>query len=227
MQELPCRIGTGKNSSRDRWSSRGGQYHRVNGIFPWKRVKRLLKNSLGKHFDIVFSDYCKNVPVYQQEYFLMKFKERPDGYCLNDYYIDENGLIQRYSPSNRYKGPYTFYSIDCVIEKRHKITGKKESEYYWFDKKYNADGYESVIVQGWIKQFDSKNDPEFKKLKTEKQIIKNKAWQIKYGHKEISDEDYRIILKAKELKEREKNLIKIEAHGFDPITSFRKEKKTK
>lgn len=226
-QELPSRIGTGKNSSRDRWSSKHGDYHPVDGVHPWKRINRILKASVGKKFDVVFHDYCQQVPAYQQKLFLKEIEERMrwDHYRYNSYYIDDNGLIQRYKEDNQYKGPYKFYSIDCVIERRHKVTGKKEPEYTWNLKNYNSNDYEGVIVRGWVKMFDSKNDPEYKRLKAEKQVALDKAWEVKYGHKPMSDEEYRKILKAKELKERAEDLVKIQAHGFDPLTSFRKEKK--
>jgi hypothetical protein len=224
-QELPSRIGTGKHNSRDRWGSRHDDYHPVDGVSPWKRVKRILKASVGKKFDVVFHEYCQEVPDYQQKFFLKEFEENLRGYNWNRYYVDEDGLIQEHEPENKYKGPYTFYSIDCVIERRHKITGKKESNYYWHDKTYNPNDYEGVIVQGWTKQFDSKNDPEFKRLKAEKQMVKDKEWEAKHAAKQISEEDYRKILRAKELKEKAEDLVKIQAHGFDPLTSFRKEKK--
>lgn len=227
LDELPSRLSASKANNSDRWSSRNGTYHNVKHITPWKRVERLLKNSIGKLFADVFSDFCKQVPNYQQQYFLKEFQERQraDGYCYNDYYIDGAGLIQRYKPVNPYKGPYTFYSIDCVFERQHKITGKKESQFYWIDKKYNADDYHTVMVKGWYKVFESKHDPEYKRLKAEKQVALDRIHREKYGKPKITDEEFTKIIKAKELKEKAEDLIKITAHGFDPLTSFRKEKK--
>jgi hypothetical protein len=64
-----------------------------------------------------------------------------------------------------------------------------------------------------------------KNLWREKCSNLKKRYRTKYRGPSISDEDFRKILKAKELKEKAEDLVKIIAHGFDPLTSFRKEKK--
>lgn len=225
VQELPNRVGHGKDINGNRWNSKNGTYHSVDGVFPYRRIRRLLKASVGKPFDDVFSKYCKEVPVYQQQYFLQEFEESTRRYSFYKYYIDDMGLIQRYKLENEYKGPFCFQSIDAQWERRHKITGKKEPEYYWNKTKdYKPNDYHSVLIKGWVKYFDSRNDPEYRRLKSEKQKTLDKIHQEKYGKPKISDEEFRNILRAKELKERAEDLVKIEAHGFDPETSFRKEK---
>lgn len=210
----------------DGWYSKRGTYHKVGGIYPWKRVKWLLKGAIGRPFGEVFSEYCQQVPYYQQQFFLEEFDEDMRTRWRNHYYIDEDGLIQRTKDENTYKGPYVYRSIDCVYEKRHKITGKKCPEFTWHLKNFKEEDYHYVLVQGWTKTFASKNDPEYKRLMTEKMTAQKKARYASYYKPPMSEEEFRKILKAKELKERAEDLVKIEAHGFDPITSFRKEKKS-
>jgi hypothetical protein len=213
----------------DSWyHSRGGEIHRVDGEFPWTIAKRIINNNIGKSFDNAFSYYCTKVPKYQQNIFLKEFEEKRGwrGNHLNDYYIDENGLIQEYDESDPYKGPYEFISIDATFEMRHKETGRKKPEYHWWDKKYKESDYVSVMVTGWCKTFESKRDPEYKRLNKEKYKANKKAWKEKYSRPRLSDEEFRKILRAKELKEKEENLVKIISHGFDPLTSFRKEKQS-
>jgi hypothetical protein len=225
VQELPNRVGHGKDVSRNRWNGKHSTYHSVDGVYPYRRIRRLLKASVGKSFDDVFSKYCKEVPVYQQQFFLQEFEETNRGYSFYKYFIDDDGIIQRYKPENEYKGPFCFESIDAQWERRHKVTGKKEPEYFWNKtKEYRPNDYESVLVKGWVKYFDSRQDPEYKRLNSEKQKTLSKIHQEKYGTPKISDEQFRTILKAKELKEKAEDLVKIEAHGFDLTTSFRKEK---
>jgi len=83
--------------------------------------------------------------------------------------------------------------------------------------------FENVIISGYKQVFESKNDPRYVR------IIKERNKQLKIKHKlekskrwKISEQDFRRLLKEKELKEKQLNLIKIESHGFDVLTSFRK-----
>ena len=231
MRELPSRIGLKKHRSviHDFWyNSRGGDAHKVNGEYPWKIAERIIENNIGKSFDKAFSYFCTKVPKYQQRFFLKEFDEKLGwrGSHYNDYYIDENGLIQTHRDFNKYKGPYTFTSIDATFEKRHKVTGKKAPEYAWWRKDYKESDYVTVMVTGWSKTFESKRNPEYKRLVNEKFKANHKAWADKYKRPLLTDDEFRKILKAKELKEKEENLIKIISHGFDPLTSFRKEKQS-
>lgn len=84
--------------------------------------------------------------------------------------------------------------------------------------------FEIVIVQGWIKIFESRNDPEYRKLTAEKIKADKKK---KRDRKKPNDEWYNsYLIKDKERREREEeeNKIKIISHGFDLKTSFRNEK---
>lgn len=208
-----------------RWYRKRASYHKIGDYNPWTVVNRMIENNIGKPFSVVFSNYCHLAPWYQQRFFLEEFDTFRYGY--NDYYIDDKGLIQT-NNTNYYKGPYTFYSEDYREEERHILTGKTKPKYGWWEKGNNKDHlYKSVIVSGFSKTFESKNNPLFKRLTAEK--LKTNKQRIKKQRKQpsISEQDFRRILQERQLKEREENLIKILKHGFDPITSFRKRKKQK
>ena len=90
-------------------------------------------------------------------------------------------------------------------------------------KRYKAmpDDFEAVILVGFVKQFDSKQDPEYKRLMTEKRKqkwISEKKFRIAQAEKA-----YNMISQTKLKKDQEKeaNKLKILAKGFDPIISFR------
>lgn len=82
-------------------------------------------------------------------------------------------------------------------------------------KRYTAQesDFEHVVISGWIKYFESKNDPEYKRLMTERTKANRKK---KYSEKILSDVEYRAILKARVLKEREETRLKLEAKGMRP-----------
>ena len=74
------------------------------------------------------------------------------------------------------------------------------------------------------KEFSSKNDPQYKKLYKEQQdAIKKNDRLFK---KEKEERQYEMLSQSdiKMLEEKEKNSIVIKKHGFDEITSFRKQK---
>lgn len=83
--------------------------------------------------------------------------------------------------------------------------------------------FEAVIIQGWQKAFDSKQDPEYKRLMSEKR----KKSKVSFKKKLILDTEraYEIILQTEKKKRelKELNDQKILAHGFDLTTSFRGE----
>lgn len=209
------------------WRPRKRSWHKIGHYYPYKIVERICESHIGKPFDKAFSKYCKLVPIYQQHYFLQEFTPKYF-HWRNDYFVDENGLIQYTRNKNQYKGPYTFYSADYKTEERHIVTGKlKPEERWWSRKKYKVDDslYEKVVVSGFSETFDSKNDRKYKRLTSEKRKAIEREWKVKKKLPSINEQDFRRILKEKELKEREENLTKILKHGFDPVTSFRKRKK--
>lgn len=205
---------------RFRYHSSGGDWHDVDNINPNTRAERIVVRYIDRPFDAAFSLFCKQVPKYQQKFFLEFFE---DVVSRNyDYYTDDNGLIQETCSKNKYKGPYYFRSIDYQSEMRHKITGAKMPEYSWNRKKFNSNDYHRVTVRGWEKQFDSKHDREFVRLKAEKQKSISRSWAHNRMERILNDNDFRIILKEGDNDDKTANLDRITALGFDPITSFRR-----
>jgi len=172
----------------ERWG-RSYPLHDVDGISPWRRIDYVFTKFIGKPFDDAFAYYCKQVPVYQQHKFLEEIDPTIDRYIRvsypNDFYIDEKGLVRK-RPVKKYMygggPPYEVKSVDYVGEKRHKVTGKVLVEERWrttlpvnwkklypgktewqADELYKKEFVE-VCTQGWIKFFDSKNDPEYIRL---------------------------------------------------------------
>lgn len=129
-----------KKHKKDHYSHRSYENHSVNGEYPWKHVRRICEKFVGKPVNEAFTKYCEIVPKYQQKEFWKDLKEHVVySWKYNHYKIDENGLIQYAGNPNKYKGPYTFRSEDCKIEKRHSVTGHKLSD---FEEVYEKIPYE-------------------------------------------------------------------------------------
>jgi hypothetical protein len=207
------------------WRPRRRTWHKVGNYSPWTIAERVIENNIGKPFDNAFSYYCKLVPIYQQEVFLREFNLGRQHYSHLDYCIDEEGLIQRNRDKTKYKGPYTFYSSDYKVEEQHIGTGHVRQKLLWWRKDKKQHLYVNVVVSGFSETFESKRDRRFIRLKAEKYREYLRERKAIKKRPDINEHDFRRILKEKELKEREENLIKILKHGFDPLTSFTKRKK--
>lgn len=264
-----------KDRNRRFYHRRSGS-RRIGDYFVWTLVERILKNNLGKSFDLTFSYICKIIPKNEQFRFLEEFEP---GYKsqVSPYYIDDYGNIQKNKISQRYdgsyKGPYFIHSEDYKTEQRHKITnhklddfkmiyeneeysykryikhvypmksfwhvesGTKKGKFLYYQYREGRIGYravksdfETVIVQGWEKEFKSKEDPEYRRIMTERrkqrELLHRKRNHIRREKEmdllRIEAHKRKEVLKA----EKEKDRIKILAHGFDLVTSFRNEKQT-
>lgn len=210
---------------KSEWRQRRMPWHKIGNYTPWKIVKRVIENNIGKSFDSAFSKFCKMVPVYQQSYFLEEFNLGRQYYRNFDYRIDEEGLIQRDRDRTKYKGPYTFYSDDYRVEEKHIETGQTREKLSWWYKDEKAHLYVDTVVSGFSEIFESRRNRRYKKLNAQKRKEYLRLNKKRRNYSSIDEEVFRRILKEKELKEREENLIKILKHGFDPVTSFRKRKK--
>jgi hypothetical protein len=210
------------------WDRRhNSAYHPTDGIWPWKRVKRICKAFVGKPFAEAFSKYCSEVPVYQQKIFLDEFNNsgRPNNDYWNYYFVDKQGNIQLHVGTyfkNKAKKVY-YYSDDYKTTKVHKITGAAYPE-DWFlrnKKNFNEEDYESVVASGFFLEFSSPKDPEYIRLTTDQRKRRKAAKRV--AEKEAAEKAYSFISKSeKELeKEKENNKLKIEVKGFDYETSFR------
>lgn len=202
-------------------------YHKVDGVSPWKRIKRICEANIGKQFSKAFSEYCKQVPVYQQKFFLEEFnnKGRRNSDYWTYYYVDKNGNIQKHIGEyfvNKAKNKKVYYySDDYKTEKRHKVTGASYPVYHWIDKKFKEEDYEYVVVSGYFLEFKSEKDPEYIRLTSDQRKRRKAAQRAK--EKEAEAKAYSFISKSEEQAKKEKaaNRVKIEVKGFDYETSFR------
>jgi len=249
--------------------------HPINNIHPYTRVKRILLHNIGKSFDTTFSYFCKQVPQYQQHWFLDEFSAKYR-YGSEHFYIDEDGNIQAI-PNTWFYRRYveksstevSIISDDYETELRHKETGHKYNDFrevwetkektytrkhpqlghiithHYTDKikllyleyypklkmvplhmRYQAQrsDFEDVPIKGWKKTFSSVNDPTYIRHCAER----NKRYRLnrKKEKKENAAKEYNFLTKSEmELKElRKMDKYKILAHGFDLVTSFRKDK---
>lgn len=206
-------------------------YHDVNGISPNKRIERICEAFLGKQFNKAFAEYCSQVPVYQQKFFLEEFEPKSynkSGYW-DYYFVDKQGNIQKFrgTRSQRKKKVF-YYSDDYKTELRHKITGEAKPQYLWLirNKKLKEEDFVPTVVSGYAREFSSGKDPEFMRLIADQK--KRRAKEARLREKEAIAKSYSFISKSeKELeKEKSQDKVKIEAKGFDYETSFRNENQT-
>ena len=198
--------------------------HPIDNVWPGERVERIIEKNIGKQFSKAFSYYCSLVPVYQQNEFLDEFRDKQRSWYKPDYYIDDNGNIQK-TKREKEKKIIIFYSDDYKSEKRHKITNRFYSSYYWSEwknLKLKEEDFHDVIVSGFAKEFSSKKDPGYRKLIKEKEHEKRIKDIIKQKEKETLEQS---LLKKSEqeyFELREANKLNILRHGFSYETSFRR-----
>lgn len=225
-QELPYRIGSRKhNRIHGPWFYRNGDSHGHNGINLFTIIDRIIENNVGKPFDHAFHKFCQIVPKYQQKFFLEQF-DRSRFFYWEYFITDDDGIIQKINTREK-KKTYRFTSFDYKTECRHILTGKPKQKFYWWEKDKNNDTmYQDVVVSGFEEYFETKKDRRFRRLNAEKmKLVKKRNKQYKITNRNLIDErKFREVLNAKKLKERAEDLVKIQSHGFDPLTSFRKEK---
>jgi len=216
LDNLPSRERVKKSNP---WRWRNGLYHKVGDHWPYEIINRLLNNNIGKSFDSTFSYYCKQVPKYQQHIFLEEFFKKHI-YSILNYYIDDNGNIQKYDYKKKKIIKFNLIpdiiGFDYYSKYDHKIVRVYERPNYWVD-------FKLVVEKDNAIYFESKKDPRYQRFIQEK--IKADRKKNKIPKKFLTDQDFRNLLKQRDLKEKEENLIKIISHGFDPLTSFRKRKK--
>lgn len=206
------------------------EYHDVGGINPYRRIKRILKEYLGKSFDEAFSKFCLKVPKYQQKIFLSYLKKKSDvanrySSYWGEYLIDDDNKIIFVKERPRRK--VVFYSHDYKEEKVNRITGVKYSDDWWFrvknckkkniEKKY----YVIKIISGFKKEFDSRHDREFKRLNAEKIKKQRRASREYFANKKEIEYSFLTKDEIELKKQKEIDKYKILKHGFDLKTSFR------
>jgi hypothetical protein len=225
--DFPLKPEMDKGWRSDRRNYRS-EYHKVEGIWPWKRIKRICQANIGKPFDTAFSIYCSQVPQYQQPFFKDEFDPKFWRSELWTYfYLDKNNCIQKNIgtyKTNQKKA--IFYSDDYRTGKVHKKTGVPLPDDSWWRKGINDDDYEIAIIKGYALEFNSRKEKEFKRLMGEQR--KRRVIAIKERRKALNEKAYSFVSKSEEEKKKEKakNKNKIERKGFDYETSFRNEKQT-
>ena len=210
FEDLPYRERMNQKYGWDR--RRKSDHHPIKGISYWKYINRTLYNNIGKSFDMAFHYYCTKAPKYQQHLLLEEF------YCnytryFKHFYLDENKCIQ-ITPGR--KKLYIAYSDDFKVCWKHKVKGFTTFvEPYYFD----IHNYERSYV-GEKREYTSRRDPEFIAYKRKKVKAHKKAWGKEYK-KERERKSIEIFnrsiaaQKEKVQKEKELDLIKRNAAGFD------------
>ena len=101
LSTLPFRASMTKG--RDLLNHYGkGAYRKVNGYFPYTHAERIIKKYKKKNVNVAFSEYCKVVPIEQQQEFWDVFEKgyrwrRHRDVTANDHwFIDKHDNIQFY-----------------------------------------------------------------------------------------------------------------------------------
>jgi len=195
------------------WDLRRFDYHKLSLKEDnyWVIKERIIKEFLGKSVDEAYSKYCKYVKFYEKSYFWDDFRDR--SWYNADYMIDTNKNIQfnRNKHQNK-KKPVTFYSIDAqwgyydVVKKvvvessRSWMYSNEPKRFIW------------TLVKGYKKVFESRKDPEYKRLVVEKQKLKKSIKKVE--KKQRLEREYCFLSQA-ELKLKE-------SKETDLITKYRK-----
>ena len=144
---------------------------------------------------------------------------------------------------NPKKESYIFTSHD--YEEKKEVLIRLYSSFKWINtEEYNSKGWtyrnwtvekrKTTVIAGYKKEFTSKNDREFKRLKAERRKLLRKRYKKAYDPEKVESLFREILQKWKENCElnqskqaekireaKQKNLEIIERLGFDPIMSFR------
>jgi len=204
----------GKASANKRYRRRDYRDYTLGDYNVYQITQRVIENNIGKSFSMAFSYFCTLVPKYLQYKFLEEF-EYNSRYMISyaKYYIDTKGNIQKFLEEE----PKKIYKIQIKPD----VIEYKIKRYHWFGSEekwvniiptYFPSSWiiKTRVVEDGCIYFESKNDPRFKRIMGERtKAFKKKAKKIK-----PNIEDFRHILRAKQLKEKEETRLKLEAKGF-------------
>lgn len=219
----------------DFWSFRNYHRLRYRNKTIWSYLHMVLTNSIGKPFDVVFSNYCHVVSIQYQHDFLDEFRPR---WRNNepDYYVDDQGLIRKtiheipqwirdYREKNKPTKLYTFTSAGYKTEKIHKQSGRtyedlqKENPYKRMFVRSEKHSFITVVKSGYtVENVQPKSNLE-KRLKAEKRqkekqrekIEKEQRKLKKYNFKTQQEIEAKLLLKKLKL-ENDNNILR---HGFN------------
>lgn len=251
LEEIPIQLASHKRSDRRnkkvggerKWSGK----FRYKGKCLYTLPITIIYNNIGKPFDNAFSYFCKQVPKWCQYLFLEDFDKYNHFYIDKDGNIQETYQKKRKTTnisikSDDYKEELfhknTGHSIDdfvAVYKERQVWYKPQEVLYYKYYGRYTitpkplyltylADRKDFIFLttKGWKKEFISKKDPTYIRLRSEQET--KKKIKKKELNTEKQEKEY-LMLSQQELKnkkEKEQNNSRIEALGFDLKTSFRR-----
>ena len=226
------------------WGTSSTEDHTIDGIWPWDRADHILKKYIGKFVNDAFSEYCEQVPKYQQQYFwkqILLHHEIASRWRRVQFKIDDQNCIQLAKPELDKKRPILYskdYKIiyrlkpEIQLNKKDDVIGLifEDRELDTYDYNYlvknnfpQAKYYDEVEI-GEKQVFESVKDPRFIRAKAEQ--LKERKRDYKLWKKAQQEKEYNLLSKKEieEKKERAEDNIKIVAKGFDLETSFRTEK---
>ena len=205
-------------------------WHRSDkGSYAWIKAERTIKRYIGKSYDKAFSHFCKQVEQHEQYEFNKYFTEtgRHWNRYPNEYIVDDNGNIQYNPEYKQYKRRYkrdkqttdiTFKSFDYKESYINIHTGEindNPHRYNLFNDKPYGD-WVLTVVEGFWKHFDDINNKEYHRLKREDQHRKELN-ERRYKKWARYEKKYSFLTRSEEklIEEKEADLIKRDAHGFN------------
>lgn len=189
---------------------------------PYVKAVRIIKKFIGKQYDKAFSAYCKLVEQYDYHYFSDEFKEHSRWGA--EYIVDANGNIQKnkaYTLRGRYhKGKFSKNSDGVIIFKSfdykeayvNRFTGEIKTHITFCS---NKGDYIYSVISGFWAEFDDPKDKTL--LRYIKEDEKQKKLADKRYKKYLKEKEYSFLSNddIKEIKDKERDLIARDAHGFD------------
>lgn len=153
-------------SKADYWGRRHStNWQPINGASMYLFMNRLLKFHEGKSFDEAYS-YLSHKVDWSQKYLIWYFLDREERVNKlsrrrsNSYFIDEDKVIRKYPREKSQE--LKIYSLD------------------YRDRKVLSEGeYLEIIVSGEVLTFTSRKDPEYKKLKSQKNKLDKVTKKLK------------------------------------------------
>lgn len=217
LDNLPTKLGRKEYLTEkfgNMWRLQRFDYHTLSDKNDdyWVIMHRIFKEFLGKSVDEAYSKYCKKVKFYEKEWFWKEFRE--DNWRTPQYIIDVNKNIQLNPHRRQKRKKIIFRSLDFKTGYYDTVARKTITEtHYWKD--YDAPRYIRQVVSGYEKEFDSRQNREFKRLVAEKQ----KAIKIsrKRDDKERKQKEYSFLTKEEIAvqESRKTDVLKRDRKGFD------------
>jgi hypothetical protein len=198
-------------------------YHKVNGEYPTTWARRVMRKYVGKTYEEAFAYYCTLVPDYQQKWFKSEFDLSTTWWRTpsDNFILDENHIIKIKETESK-SGPVIFSSYDYKEGHKNRRDGNIVVPKKWWDDQGEMryvrmfpERYDTVVVSGYSKEFESEKDREYIRLTKEK--AKLQKLNKKIEKKEKAKVDYSFISKEEAQRKAEiaTDLIKVQKHGFD------------